>query len=315
MSQVQSGRPLPNRITVSLDFELGWGSIENGKWREREKAGVYRELRPQIGRLAAFIEAREIPLTWAVVGGMADDASASDFDHLPLDARPHYASFLREAENDTKDGSDLLDRLQSLRTKQDLGSHSYSHLRFDWPGYDHEARRRDLELSRDALASRGIDAKSFVYPLNIIDDHAAATEAGIKTARLPAPMAATKAGKLLSRTLTPPPAAQRTEREDGLILDQGSMLFVWGTKSDWRLRKVLVLRQARLGLERAKRGGGDLHLWLHPFNLVEVNGLFDELCSFLDEAATLRDSGKILIEPMVAADRLPNVVRTEAAHV
>ena len=38
---------------ISFDFEIGWGSIENGLWYEYEKNGVYRELRDTLKERAA----------------------------------------------------------------------------------------------------------------------------------------------------------------------------------------------------------------------------------------------------------------------
>ena len=34
------------KVTVSLDFEIGWGAVETGLWKPRQAKGVYTDLRP-----------------------------------------------------------------------------------------------------------------------------------------------------------------------------------------------------------------------------------------------------------------------------
>ena len=163
---------MSNRVTVSLDFELGWGSIETGMWRSRQARGIYTDLRQRMSAFLTFLDDREIPLTFAMVGAASQTPGSQNFDHLPDDARAAADAFVREADAKTQDGRDLLDKLLKMKTAQDIGSHSYSHTRFNWPGYTATDKEEDTKRSREALAGSGVDAHSFVYPLNIVDDHA-----------------------------------------------------------------------------------------------------------------------------------------------
>ena len=41
------------KLTISLDFELGWRAVETGLWEKRETQGVYDNMRPAISRFTA----------------------------------------------------------------------------------------------------------------------------------------------------------------------------------------------------------------------------------------------------------------------
>ena len=43
-------------VVITLDFELGWGSILNEKWREREMQGVYSRLRRVVPELLKIFQ-------------------------------------------------------------------------------------------------------------------------------------------------------------------------------------------------------------------------------------------------------------------
>jgi len=292
-----------NRVTISLDFELGWGAIETGMWRHRQSLGVYTGLRQRMASFVAFLEARELAVTFAMVGAANQNPGTQNFDYLPDDARAAAEKFVREADPKTQDGRDLLDQLLGMRTAQDIGSHSYSHTRFNWRGFSAEAKEEDVKRSCEALAQSGVNTQSFVYPLNIIDNHTILERAGIEIARLPPPMARSKMGKLQERLSGAPPAANHAPFSNSLTLETGSLLYVWGVKRDWRIRRWMTLRQANQALKRASRNQGNMHIWLHPFNLVEVPELYDDLIQFLETATGLRDAGLISLVPMSALTR------------
>ena len=285
-------------FTVSLDFELGWGAIETGLWRMREDKDVYSKLRPTLKRIANLLDELEISLTWATVGAMISAPSQEDFDYLPLPFQSRAKEFLASAASTSKDGRDLFDLVASTSTPQDIGSHSFSHTRFQEKTFTEAQKAIEMQKSIAALNAFGITPQSFVFPVNQVASYNVVEQAGIKVARTPPKTPDGKVGKLVEKICGYTPTAIRTNHHGGLNVESGSMLYYWGLNSDWRLRRTLVQNQVRAGLKAATDSDHHLHLWLHPFNLVEIPTLEQEFCKLLKKAAKLRDADKLRIKPM-----------------
>ncbi len=291
---------IPGKLIITLDFEIGWGVWESERWRARQAKGVYRDLRPALQSFVDFLDEREIALCWATVGAMIAPRSSGEFAHLPDAAQAHIARFLAEAEQPTIEGRDLFDMVAGARTRQQIASHSYSHTRFDYPGYDTAMQLADLQLARRVLEEAGAASDAFVFPENIITTFDAPAAAGHRIARtLPLPQRPTGIGRVdgvLERTVLAPALAQGSTNPLGIAEQTGSLFFNWWGRGV-ALRKALVERQARLGLRRAIREGGTLHLWLHPFNLTDSPGMAHAIRSLLDHAADERARGRLAIGP------------------
>ncbi|MEP0189424.1 MAG: hypothetical protein ABJP70_02900 [Erythrobacter sp.] len=290
MAQTQTGK-----LTITLDFEIGWGVWESDRWRVRESKGVYRELRPALRSFVDFLDSREIALCWATVGAMISPRRAEEFAHLPLAAQTHIARFLKQAETPTIEGRDLFDMVIAARTPQQIASHSYSHTRFNYPGFTAAMQTEDLKRARTALDLAGAASDAFVFPENVITGFEAANAAGHRVARtLPLITRHTGIGKLdsvLRRTVATPPLAQDSANALGIAEQSGSMFFNWWGRGA-KLRRVMTERQARIGLDHAIEEDGILHLWLHPFNLTDSVGMADSIRTFLDYFVDRRDAGK-----------------------
>src|SRR3954471_20193036 len=67
-------------FTISLDFELMWGSFDSGKHRKfvshlaRDGAGGFRATRAIVERLLALFRKYDVSVTWATVGHLFLDA-------------------------------------------------------------------------------------------------------------------------------------------------------------------------------------------------------------------------------------------------
>jgi len=153
-------------VILSLDFECGWGSVDTGLWRERERAGVYEDLRPALRRFVDRLDTTEFSATWAVVGAMIEPEEMRDTNHLKGAYRNAVAEFRKEARASTHDGRDLLDIILSARTAQRFGTHSYTHLRFIDPEQDAGVYTEEIARARAANARAGIDADRLVCPRN-----------------------------------------------------------------------------------------------------------------------------------------------------
>jgi len=288
-----------NNIIISFDFELGWGAVESGRWRMREHAGVYESLRPVFRRLIAEMDALEIPATWATVGAMVSNPCMEDFSHLPVSAQQNIELFLKEAAPTTKDGRDLLEILLAAKVPHEIASHSFSHTRFNYPGYDVPAQTEDLKKSVSVLEKwTGDKPTGFVFPQNIAPNFEAVKAAGFETARvLPGNGPLGKRNffqKAWGYYPQVPPAATSTPIGQNLALHTSSLFFHWGGRLP-ALRRCVTLLQVKRGLARTAKTKGDTHLWLHPYNLTMLPNLMNHFIVFLQQIAALRERGTIKI--------------------
>lgn len=281
------------QLAISLDFEIGWGVWELERWRERQPANVYTDLRPVLANFVGFLAERDIALIWATVGAMICAPKPDDFDYLPAAARDHISRFLQETDVATHDGRDLFDCVLSCRTTQEFASHSFSHTRFDYPGLTHEMRTEDLRRSRSELARAGVPVDRLVFPENIVAEWEALAASGIRLARTPIKARPrSRITNAVRANLAGPPMAVQDTGGAGVAAQSGSLFFNWYGRAA-PLRRKLVNAQARRGLEHAIRTGGTLHLWLHPFNLTATPGLYEDFTAFLALAADHRDRGEL----------------------
>ena len=285
------------KLLISLDFELGWGVAESGQWREREEAGVYRVLRPAIRRLLDALDSYDAKVIWAIVGGMLQKRSEGEFDHLPGALAQALRTFVSEADGESVDARDLMDMVEASRTRHQIASHSYSHARFSYPGYDLAGKTQDLKLSCDAMRERGHEIDALVFPINHSGDYEALAANNFRIARVspdePRFASVRPLNKFYYRTIaTPPPVVERTNAQ-GIVEHAGSLLFLWPEGRVSGVRRHFVARRARQGLHHVAEHGGSMHLWFHPFDMVSTPGMESKLHAFLRDAVALRDAGKI----------------------
>jgi peptidoglycan/xylan/chitin deacetylase (PgdA/CDA1 family) len=295
----------PGRFTLSLDFELGWGTLANGRWRAREASGVYTELRRVLPRFLDALDELAIPVTWAAVGAMVARPEELDFGHLPRALRLEREHFVETAEDATRDGRDLLDAVRSARTPHEIATHTYSHPRFGATGMTSEVRRAELGLGVTALRRWEMAPESLVFPENDATDLALVHDVGLRRARL-APILGKSGnagplhrGQCLLRALRPPPAVVSSADPTGVRTETGSMLLHWPLAAP-RIRRHLTLARALRGTAHAVSGRA-VHYWLHPFNLAEIPGLMDGLSKLLQRVARERDDGRLVVTPMGSA--------------
>ncbi|MDZ7662815.1 polysaccharide deacetylase family protein [Thiohalophilus sp.] len=292
-----------SRVILSLDFECGWGGIESGRYLTREKNGVYKRLRPILKQFLVELDALEFPAVWATVGAMVSSPEPGDFSHLPESVQERICRFLVESESKTQDGRDLFDALLSSSVAHEIASHTFSHTRFDYHGYDVRSQSEDLNKSIDILESySGVRPVSLVFPQNIVPSYAAAASAGFKVARVPHDSSNSTVKNRFTRfaqqILKEPPPVYEKECVPGVISHAATLFFNWGVGKSSSIRRLLILRQAKRALLRTALGNGDTHFWLHPYNLAETPRLLDGLLVVLREAVSLRDRGLLDITTM-----------------
>jgi len=279
------------KISLSFDFELGWGALESGEWKSRELKGVYTKLRPTIKELLSIFRETEISATWATVAGMIDKNSLDHLDHLPDSLRDITYYFLSNSKSSSFYGLDVFDMV-AVDNLHSIASHSYSHLRFSYPGVTNKIVDTDLKLSNSIFMNNDISVDTFVFPQNIEGYYDELKINGIFKARGDeyCNRNPNKLRRIYMNTVLQPPLSQN-DIVKGVFRKSGSLFY----SSTSRFRVKLIEMQAMRGVNNACSSSGEFHIYLHPFNLSESDYLFSSFKSFLYYVARLRDSGKLEI--------------------
>ena len=284
------------RFLLTFDFELGWGSLESGRWRRRQANGVYRRLRERLPVLLREMDALEIPGTWATVGGMLQPRGQHDMDHLPEELARTTRDALREAEESTFDGRDLFELVRRTRVRHAIASHTYAHPRFSRMDVTADVVRGDLERFRAAIPADVVGVDRLVFPQNAERHHEVIAAMGYRVVRGADEPRGDGLSGVVAMALHPPPMAVTHQESTGLSRMVGSLCFTPGLGKAYKVPVMAV--QALRGLRRAIASGGTLHVWLHPFNLAESPGLLRSLLYVLRRVATHRDRGRLAVGVM-----------------
>lgn len=282
------------KLVISFDFELGWGSIENGLWKIREKQGVFQNCRYIIPELISLLDDYEVPSVWATVGAMIEPPIERDFSHLPLSIRTEIEEALRKSKPETFDGIDLSDAvLLSQNTK--LACHSYSHIRFNREGCTADTIRSEMVRFINAAASVDVHP-FFVFPQNIEGYHDVLKEFDIKTIRRREYDSSSRLWSLYKRYISPSHYSQITKHESGLITKRGNVFFSSGSGMVKKAAWPFVYRNLIGRIDKIAANGGEFHLWTHPFNFAEHDLVFTDFKRFLSHVVALRDQGLLEID-------------------
>ena len=280
---------------ISFDFELGWGSIENGLWKTREKKGVYKRLRSIFPTLLSELDALQIPVTWAFVGAMLESPGKIKLDHLPIGIRELSNDFLASAENATTDARDLFEQIFDTNIKHNLSSHTYSHVRFNYAGIDSAFIYTEMQLFNDVCKKQGVRTTSLVFPQNIEGYHKELRNLGYLSVRTSpdGKIYANRMVYLIASALSPPPLSSINKMSCGLHRHSGSMFYNTGKNRIHRL--PFVYKRALRGIDYAIKNKQIIHIWIHPFNLAESPLLLASLLKVLKYVSKQIDKGMIQV--------------------
>ncbi len=280
-------------LCISIDLELMWGvwdiqtpqAHEQARTKER---GIVREL-------LSLFEQYDVSTTWATVARLMDAT-------LPPP---------REGAKESWFAPDVVRSVQSARVRQEIGSHTHSHIYFD--KNDAAAVRADLHDAKVVHERFGASFDSLVFPRNKVAHLEEVADAGIRVFR------SNDAGvidlfrrraprawplmNLVQKTVptAPPVVLPRLWRQNKrqLVELPSSMLFM----ARGGLRKVVLPQSMRaklkLGVQRAAAEKKLFHLWFHPSNFyTDAETQYALLEDLLRESKRLRDAGSLDIKTM-----------------
>jgi peptidoglycan/xylan/chitin deacetylase (PgdA/CDA1 family) len=304
-------------FTLSLDFELIWGTLDRGVDNFRE--ACERERSVVVGRLLALLAEFEISATWCTLGHLfLDRCAPRDGQKHPEIVPPTHAGIADWFEHDpcgTEEsdpifyGKSLVDRVLACPVPQEVGCHSFSHPMFGDPGCSRETAITELAECVRLAGERGLELRSFAFPRNrvghleVLRDHGFTSYRGPEPTwydggRWPRPIKRLGhlADVLLARR---PPVVLPQETLPGLWNFPGSMIYF--PMHGLRRHIPLSLRVGRAlkGLDAAANQRRIFHLWFHPTNLAfETDPMLDGLRRIFERASALRRNGALSIRSM-----------------
>ena len=155
----------------------------------------------------------------------------------------------------------------------------------------------DLGRAKDVNSRCGISSDVLVFPRN---HHGYLTEvkaAGIKKVRMPAtggPDPYSNLGTLeraYKAIVKNPTPVVKDKADPDFELHYASELLNWGANPS--LLKVLATKRRILKAIDMAKEGQHIHLWLHPFDLVEAPGLFAFVIEVLKLLSVARDRDEL----------------------
>jgi len=312
--------PRKGIFTLSLDFELLWGTVDlHGPERFRRACQVEREV--VIDRLLALLDEHRIPATWCILGHLflSECRRSRGVAHPEL-VRPSHrwvrGDWLQhdpcsdESRAPLFYGRSLVEKIRACRTPQEIGSHSFSHVIFSDEGCSREAAASELSASVEVAREMGLELRSFAFPRNGVGHQDLLPQFGIRSYRGPAPRwyerrepptAVHRLARLWAVVAAPPPPVVTPEPAGaGLTNVPASMIYfpMHGVRRHVNVsRRVL---RARKGLDAAIRSGRVFHLWFHPTNLAdEPEAMFRGLREILATVEGHVREGRLDVATMV----------------
>jgi peptidoglycan/xylan/chitin deacetylase (PgdA/CDA1 family) len=321
-------------FTLSLDFELIWGTLDLFG-PERFRRACERERAVVIDRLLALLAEFEISATWCVVGHLfLERCEARPGRKHPEIVRPRPARQERDWFRRDPGGSEaeaplfmarsLIEKIRACPVPQEIGCHSFSHVIFGDAECSRAAAESEIAACARLAAELGIGLRSFAFPRNRVGHLDVLREYGFACYRGPEPHwyeqsqwpAAVKRAAHLWEVLaaaTPPVVLPRWA-EAGLWNIAGSMIYFPMHGLRWLIPVSWRVRRARKGLEAAAQQRRIFHLWLHPTNLADhTEAMFAGLRAILERARELQAQGELRILPMGALAPVPATMESPLA--
>lgn len=304
---------LPGVLSISLDFELIWGTIDRPNWRRMQPL-CQTESQEVIGRLLQLFDRYSMPATWATVGHLFLDQCSRDGAHAhpeldPNGTDPRFREdpCSNESQAPIYYGRKLVQQILACPTRQEIGSHTFSHA--DFSTCTRQRAHAELSASVKAAADLGIQMTSFVFPRNRVGHLDLLPQYGFRVFRGPGRTWHEQAGRrqwyhraghMADIMCALPPSTVTPEWTENRLWDiPGSMLFTPSHGMRRFIPMKLRVERALKGLRNAARDGRIFHFWFHPTDLVvRQNDMFDALRQILEAAAEMRACGKLAVVPM-----------------
>ncbi len=163
-------------FSISLDFELHWGSFETMKTIHEKNQRYFSNTRKVIPEMLSLFEKNELHVTWATVGMLyLQNANAWKNNlpnQIPTFKNPEVSAYEWvkkngfSSENDLEHfAPELIDLIKNT-PYQEIGTHTFAHYFCLEEGQNKDQFREDIKMACKVASEKGIEIKSLVFPRN-----------------------------------------------------------------------------------------------------------------------------------------------------
>lgn len=297
-------------FTISLDFELIWGTLDLfGTKGFNEACRIERE--EVIDRLLEIFNEFDISATWCTLGHLflencRVNKNQKHPEIVPPRHRWHQENWFihdpcdNEAVSPLFYGKSLIEKILNSVVKQEIGSHGFSHVIFGDEGCSVETARSEIAECVRLAKKFGLDLSSFAFPRDQVGHLNVLKEYGFNCYRgqIPKWYEEGENRSLLKRLAhftdvllaTTPPTVLPSYTSDGLWNIPGSMIFFPMHGVRRYIPVSLRVKRAVKGLNEAVSQKRIFHLWFHPTNMAfEIDQMFKGLRQIIQSADEFRN--------------------------
>ena len=299
---------------LSLDIELLWGRHDLNYQPFIKRAERERKI---ISRLLYLFEKYSISATWGVTGHLFLEKCEPINKKKHMDIiRPKYP-WVKNDWFEPDPGSNLkkdpgwygLDIVKKIikNHKQEIGSHSFSHVLFGHPGCSRACAESEIRACVLLAKKYNIKLSSFIFPRNLVG-HLDILEKYAFTAfrdkerqwySFLGDSTIDRVLKLIELFIPIAPPIARPYKIGRLCAIPISMYFVSARGLRRYLSKMIRYKKAKLGIDTAIKEKKIFHLWTHPTDLVDNKEvLMEEFEAIIEYAHRMRKKGQLEIKTM-----------------
>lgn len=295
----------PGIFIQSYDCEGRWGVADHlspalrAQMTGRGLNGIY-------SRLAAILDRHKTPGTFAFVGGFMCDAALLERHVAALDrvhsSCPGYLdSFFHDRTRGDLEGWLGADCLANVRTAQcshEIGSHGFSHVPWNWPGFSSAIAALELTEIRAIASSLGLTISTFVFPRNgrgHLEQLARHQIGGYRDSI----MWQTRGARLAREFNIWEQAQNRCAPTSPCAIPGGQFMNVRFGARKLVPSRITIARWRHI-IESTCESGKIAHLWCHPENFLAAPDGLDVLDEILSLVARRRDEGRLNVMTQAA---------------
>lgn len=286
------------RFILSLDCEGKWGVADHLGAREHRWLTDER-LRSAYRGLLDLLDEYQIAATFAFVGLFGENADEFGRIREVVEPLARRSAYVAAAIDDLTCGSRqgwhggwAVEAVRASANDHEIALHGVTHV--PWTEGDREFLASELALL-PLLSSEVRDAKTFVYPRNLVAHPDLLRGSGIEGYRAGRPAKSRLASLASEFNVAAMPDRDPSQADAGLIPIPAGFFVNW----QHGLRRLVpsgvsILRYGAL-LDRAERDQAVVHLWLHPENIASEPATLQLLGQLLRRVAERREQGRCTV--------------------
>jgi peptidoglycan/xylan/chitin deacetylase (PgdA/CDA1 family) len=316
-------------FVLSLDTEVAWGTFTwGGTEYYRRHFDGYRE---NVSRFIDMMDKYGIAATWAFVGHLMLDRCDGHHPEAPAPKFSWYGREWYDHDPGTDAASapwwyapDVLERVLAMKTPQEIGTHTFSHVFLNDPEVTPAMARAQIEAAAAVGRKHGLFIESLVFPRDGVAHLDQYADLGITSYRgaeeigyMALPRPARRAAGLADHIVGGTPPVYRwdaLETRHGLLNIPGSTFALAYDRYHRYVPTASRIAKFRRGLDAAHRQDAIFHLAFHPFHLGSSEKMFALFDRCFRLAADAREAGRLEILTMRDVRRRHDARRVPAAR-